>query len=164
MGMMNKTYRNGPVGAMMDEYERAAAELKQLVLSLSQEAYDQIVDPDTADANCRSVATIMNHVVRAAYGYANAIRIDFGQPFTERKENYGLTTPQMAVKALDVALAYTVATLADKWDLSEHEMSQRQMTTAWGQVYDFEQMLEHALVHILRHRRQIERFLIRMEL
>jgi hypothetical protein len=29
----------------------------------------------------------------------------------------------------------------------------------WGPVYDLEQMLEHAIVHVLRHRRQIERFL-----
>jgi hypothetical protein len=32
----------------------------------------------------------------------------------------------------------------------------------WGQSYDVEQLFEHAIVHILRHRRQIERFLIRM--
>jgi chromosomal replication initiation ATPase DnaA len=29
--------------------------------------------------------------------------------------------------------------------------------TGWGQLYDIEQLAEHAIVHILRHRRQIER-------
>jgi len=33
------------------------------------------------------------------------------------------------------------------------------MKTSWGENYDFEQLLEHAIVHILRHRRQIERLL-----
>lgn len=28
---------------------------------------------------------------------------------------------------------------------------------SWGQVYDIEQMTEHAVVHILRHKRQIEK-------
>ena len=34
------------------------------------------------------------------------------------------------------------------------------MLMSWGQYYDIEQLFEHAIVHILRHRRQIERFLI----
>jgi len=32
----------------------------------------------------------------------------------------------------------------------------------WGQRYDEDQILEHAIGHILRHRRQIERFLLRI--
>jgi len=36
------------------------------------------------------------------------------------------------------------------------------MLTPWGQLYDVEQLLEHAIVHILRHRRQIERFLLKI--
>jgi uncharacterized protein YlzI (FlbEa/FlbD family) len=28
----------------------------------------------------------------------------------------------------------------------------------WGQCYDVEQLMEHAIVHVLRHRRQIEKF------
>ncbi len=29
--------------------------------------------------------------------------------------------------------------------------------TGWGQLYDIEQMMEHAIVHILRHKKQIEK-------
>jgi hypothetical protein len=29
--------------------------------------------------------------------------------------------------------------------------------SGWGVPYDLEQLLEHAIVHILRHRRQIEK-------
>jgi hypothetical protein len=29
----------------------------------------------------------------------------------------------------------------------------------WGPRYDLEQLLEHAIVHVLRHRRQIDKFL-----
>jgi hypothetical protein len=34
-----------------------------------------------------------------------------------------------------------------------------QIPARWGPVYDLEQLLEHMIVHVLRHRRQIERFL-----
>jgi hypothetical protein len=32
------------------------------------------------------------------------------------------------------------------------------LLTGWGQHYDIEQMMEHAIVHVLRHRRQVEKF------
>ncbi|MDX1941948.1 MAG: hypothetical protein SFU99_15405, partial [Saprospiraceae bacterium] len=70
-------YRNGAVGALMDEYERAAKELKTLLKTIPQDQYVQIVDPDTSDPNCRSAQTIMNHVIKAGYSYANYIRKEF---------------------------------------------------------------------------------------
>jgi hypothetical protein len=33
------------------------------------------------------------------------------------------------------------------------------MDSRWGMRYNLEQMMEHAIVHILRHRRQIERLI-----
>jgi hypothetical protein len=42
--------------------------------------------------------------------------------------------------------------------MSDEEIVRVRMDTHWGQTYDLEQLLEHAIVHILRHRRQIERF------
>ncbi|MEP6927750.1 MAG: hypothetical protein ABI834_08940 [Ginsengibacter sp.] len=34
----------------------------------------------------------------------------------------------------------------------------KKIITSWGQVYTIEQITEHAIVHILRHRRKIEKF------
>ena len=36
-------------------------------------------------------------------------------------------------------------------------------TSRMGEEYNFEQILEHAVVHILRHRRQIEKFIALMK-
>ena len=44
----------------------------------------------------------------------------------------------------------------------EENDNQKKILTSWGQLYDIEQLFEHAIVHILRHRRQIERFLIKL--
>ena len=160
---MNKKYREGPVGALLDEYEKAADQLKNVVIAISQEDYLNIVDPDTKDPDCRSIQTIMNHVVRSGYGYSNYIRKHFGDKQTERKEDYELNTPETASNELDNMLTYTVETLENKWNLTFDEAATYIIKTEWGQHYDFEQLLEHAIVHILRHRRQIERFLIKIK-
>ncbi len=34
------------------------------------------------------------------------------------------------------------------------------LTTSWGQKYDLEQLIEHAIVHVMRHRWQIEKFIV----
>ena len=39
----------------------------------------------------------------------------------------------------------------------------KKIKVRWGQSYDVEQLYEHAIVHILRHRRQIERFIQKLK-
>ncbi len=160
---MTKKYREGPLGALMDEYERATDQLKNVVKAVSQRDFINIVDPDTKDPDCRSIQTILNHVVRSGYGYSNYIRKKFGDKWTERKEDYELNTPVAACNELDNMLVYTLETLKNKWNLTFDETVTNIVKTKWGQDYDLEQLLEHAIVHILRHRRQIERFLIKMK-
>lgn len=143
----------------MDEYERAAEELKNVIKVIDQQDYVAIADNVTKDPDCISIQTIMNHVVKAGYGYANYIRKQFGDSWTERKERYELNTPESACKELDNMLIYTVDTLKSKWELTSDDVVKNIIKTQWGQNYDFEQLLEHAIVHILRHRRQIEKFL-----
>ncbi len=160
---MPKKYREGAIGALMDEYERAAEDLKSVLSKISRHDYVAIVDKETNDPDCRSIQTIMNHVVRASYGYAILMRRQYNEPAIERKATYTVDTPALACSELDAALAYTEATLQNKWNMSFDEVLKNKIETQWGQTFDFEQLLEHAIVHILRHRRQIEKFLIRLE-
>src|SRR6266850_7211181 len=64
---MTQIFRKGAVGALMDEYERAAAELSELVSRVNDEEFEIIRDPRTQDEACRSIQTVVNHVVRAGY-------------------------------------------------------------------------------------------------
>ena len=75
-----KAYRNGGVGAMMDEYERAATDLTVIVNGMSDEDFVRVADANTRDPNCRSIQTIMNHVIESGYSYADYIRNSFGVP------------------------------------------------------------------------------------
>ncbi len=155
---MTKKYRNGAVGALMDEYERAAEELKNVVKVINQQDFVAIADPDTKHPR-NSIKGIMNHVVGGGYVHANYIKKLLGDSYTEVKENYLTDTPLSACKEVDDMLIYTVETLQNKWDLNFDDVDGKEIKTHWGQSYDFEQMFEHAIVHILRHRRQIEKFL-----
>lgn len=156
---MTKEYRPGAVGALMDEYERAARELSGIVAVLSDEEFDRLRDAETKDEDCRSIRTVMNHVARAAYGYADYIRAATGHAST-RPEPRPLDRAE-CLAALDAALAYTAETLEGRWRLSDEEIMSVSMKVRWGPTYDLEQLLEHAIVHVLRHRRQIERFLLK---
>ena len=154
---MSKTLRRGGVGAMMDEYERAAADLAEVLGRIGDEEFERLRDRETEDEDCRSIQTIMRHVVRAGYGYATNIRNAFGDR-AERPAIPLATRPEV-LEQMHAMLAHTASVLEGKWELSNQEITAVRMNTAWGVTYDLEQMLEHAIVHVLRHRRQIERFL-----
>lgn len=156
-------YRKGGIGALMDEYERAALELKSLVESVSEDDYTRIADAETKDADCHSIQTMMNHVVHTGYGYANAIRRYYSIPH----EPLGKERPQIEKSAIgeeiDKVLAYTEETLDGKWEMSYEEMSKVIIYRHTDISEDLEQLLEHAVMHILRHRRQAEKFLLKFK-
>lgn len=154
---MRETYRRGPIGALMDEYERAASELRSLIERIPEDDFVRVVDAQTNDDACRSVQTIMSHVVKAGYGYADYIREQFSIAST--RPRHDLLSRQESLEQLDAALHYTVQTLEGRWEMSDEERSATVIKSRWGAVYDVEGLLEHAIVHLLRHRRQIEKFI-----
>jgi hypothetical protein len=112
-----QAYRKGAIGALMDEYERAALELKLLVEQTPDSVFIQVVDTQTKDKDCRSIQTILTHVVRAGYGYANYIRDTFSIPSIRPATR--LLSRQEAVNELDAMLDYTAQTLDGKWEMTE---------------------------------------------
>ena len=153
---MRESYREGAVGALMDEYERAVWELRRLVERVGETDALRVVDPTTEDEDCRSVQTIMSHVVNAGYGYADYLRGVFSMPSSRPAK--ALLSRRETPERLDAMLAYTAETLDGRWEMTDEEITSAIIDSAWGVRYDVEQLLEHAIVHVLRHRRQIERF------
>lgn len=154
---MSKIYREGAIGALMDEYERASIELAAIIERLSQSEFEKILDPHTEDEDCRSVQTIINHVIRSGYGYANSIRKATNQ--TEIKPIFQTNNPKEALIHFDKMLKYTEETLEGKWKMSYDEMFYTEVIASDGTKSNLEARLEHAIVHILRHRRQLEKLL-----
>ncbi len=156
-------YRDhGAIGALLDEYERAVDELREVIAEISDEELVQIVDPTTTDSDCRSVQTILTHVIRAGYCYVIYMRNSLGEDldFVEREL---LPTVADYERELKKMFQYSVDFFTDypNVPLETFDPAQK-ILVRWGQRYDVEQLFEHAIVHILRHRRQIERFLLRL--
>ena len=152
---MIKAYRKGAIGALMDEYERATSDLKLLLQHITEDQFLQILDTQTNDEECRSVQTIISHVVNSGYAYADYIRAYFHIPSTIPARR--LLMQSEAVDQLEAMLSYSAQTLDGKWEMTEEQIVAVNINTRWGVKYDLEQLMEHAIVHVLRHRRQIER-------
>jgi len=109
------------------------------------------------DASFASAETLVSHVQGAARGYLHWIHEMLGRPITDPP----LTRdPAVIVPRLDGFLAETLA----GWrrhlaTLEDDELSPKQYLSRWGEPHTVEQMLEHAVVHPMRHRIQLERII-----
>ena len=152
-----KQYRAGAIGALLDVYENAIGQLQQTIADIPEEALTIIADNQTTDLDCVSVQTILSHVVHSGYGYATNIRNQKGTPVTRPEK-----TPRFTINEyrndLQLVFTFTAETLNR---FTDDELEQKEpalkILTGWGQLYDIEQLMEHAITHILRHNRQIEK-------
>ena len=48
-------FRDGPIGALLDEYERAVHELKETLSRLGPEDFTRPLDEKTEDPDCRTI-------------------------------------------------------------------------------------------------------------
>ncbi len=160
---MQTQYReNGAIGALLDEYERSIHELKSLLMTISDTDLATIVDNETNDEDCRSIQSIMAHVIRAGYVYVIVVRKHLGENLAY-PERIHLGSGAAFCAALDEMFRYNVQLFSDYPNLEIEEYDNtKKIVVSWGQSYDVEQLFEHAIVHILRHRRQIERFLLKL--
>lgn len=140
----------GARAALMDEYRRAATELAGRIGGLDHARYTHAFDPEAVDPDCRSIQTVFSHVLRSGFGYADYLRL--GPAAAAQAPE--LFSQEEGLRRLPEMIAATGAALAPIQDLAALRIQSRH-----GPVYDGEQLLEHAIVHVLRHRRQIDRWL-----
>ena len=154
---MSKTFRQGSVGALLDEYERAISDLKKTIEVIPDDFLTRVIDAQTRDENCRSIQSILTHVVSAGYGYACSIHNLKGHKISRPEKAFYVTIREY-LEDLNRLFLFTLEVFKE---IREDELEQLdqslKIVTGWGQSYDIEQMTEHAIVHILRHRRQIEK-------
>lgn len=159
---MEQPLFTGAKSALLAEYERALNDLRQVVATVQPQELTAIVDPTTEDENCRSIQTILTHVVRSGFSYATYIRRQQGEQL-EWRPLQTMETIAAYQTELEAAFDFTRQTFECYPDIELEVMeAENKMLTRWGQLYDTEQLMEHAIVHILRHRRQIERFLVQL--
>ena len=155
-----KEYRdNGAVGALLDEYERALVDLYKTMDGITREELVAVVDEETMDPNCESIQTVLMHVLRAGYWYALEVKMEMGEKIYVRELTFFDSTKEYKEELVKM-FAFNEQLFMDYPDLNLEESDpKKKILVKWGQRYDIEQLFEHAIVHVLRHRRQIERFL-----
>jgi hypothetical protein len=157
---MTKIFRQGAIGVLIDEYDRAISDLKKVIETIPDSDLSIIVDTQTTDENCRSVQTILSHVVSSGYGYAASIHNLKGYSLLRPAKTFHLAIKEYLDDLTNVFLFTENVFREIKDNELEQFNNSLKIKAGWGQVYDIEQMMEHAIVHILRHKRQIEKFKI----
>lgn len=158
MSQQKRFRSNGAIGALLDEYEKALNELIFTISDLNQDELTCIIDSETKDEDCKSIQTILSHIVQSGYTYALEVRKWLGEDI-EYKDVVKLESVEAYKLSLIEMFAFNEKLFSDypNLELCEYNSSMK-IHVRWGQSYDIEQLFEHAIVHILRHRRQIEKY------
>ena len=114
--------------------------------------------PDAhGDADYESPERLIGHVQGAARSYLLWIGEVLERPFTDLEL---IRDAAIIVPRLDAFMEETLA----GWErhlasLEDKELGPMQYKSRWGDPFMIDQMLEHAVVHPMRHRIQLERIL-----
>jgi uncharacterized damage-inducible protein DinB len=114
--------------------------------------------PETDDPNYASLQALLLHVLRAARGY-----------MTWMCEKLGLEDPEIAsapdIEHVEREAERYLAHLLERWrhplSIVEEKRFDEMHQTRWGGTLSIEAMLEHAVVHPMRHAFQIEELMER---
>jgi len=153
---MDLSQLSGAKKALLAEYRKALDELISVISPLTTDELIRIIDSNSDDPDAKSVQAILSHVYSSVYSYSIYIENGIGIN-TIRPQREIFDDVQSYIQKLNQGFEYCeqVFTNHPQIILEQTEPSKK-INTRWGQQYDVEQLMEHAIVHILRHRRQIE--------
>ena len=116
------------------------------------------LDPD--EKEMKQVLQICTHVVYCEYTYANYLRRAY-TTYSRRKVEVRLESLKDVEEAMRTARNYFQQSVEYLKQVPVAELRE-QFVTSWGQRFDCEQMIEHAIVHLLRHQNQIQQILTKI--
>jgi len=157
-GFLDRPGESGAMGALMDEYARAAEDFCRVVEGFDPLRFGRPVAGYAA--HTVSPHMICRHVLTAAHRYSDSIRGARGLPFVEgyRAEPGVPAQPAELRSLLAGMLRYTEAGLDGLYGQTDEQVGVIRFRVSWGVEYDPDMLLEHAVCHLLRHRRQLERW------
>ena len=149
-------YRTGWRGALIDEFERALNEYESMLYKFNPDAYSKILDEETEDEECRSLQSMTRHVTRAVAGHLYSIYKAVDKE--DKMELFEMVEFKDFKNIKPTLISYLNSFIDDMSEFDDKFLSEITFKVNWGQTYDVEQMLEHAVTHVHRHRRQLEKF------
>lgn len=141
---------------------RACVELHEIELIRFYEVWEKYCAsgtrlPETTDPSYKSPEHLGGHVLRAARGYLTWIGDCVKRPVTDLDSEADLVRIARRGRGFvdEVLAAWRRHLVA----LEDTELAPITYRSRWGEDYNIEQMLEHAVVHPMRHRIQLERLM-----
>jgi uncharacterized damage-inducible protein DinB len=157
---MSDQISNNAVKAILNEYTLVKNGLVNVIENISSDILLHKMDLTTTDPDCVSIQSILRHVCKSSYGYLNIIQNKREKPTIEVPVDLWFDNVDDYIRQLDEMIKLHYTSIIDVTDQDLEELKDdKKIISSWGQKYDIEQLLEHAIVHILRHRYQIENFL-----
>jgi len=131
-----------------------AIEIKKFHLTWQKAKKKGILLPDTDDSDYVSMETLFRHVLRSSRGYMiwMCSKLDLPDP-----EIDSAPEPENIEKDAESYIMH----LLERWSLPlaavmEKRFGDTVYPSNWGTPYSIEAMLEHAVMHPIRHRYQLE--------
>lgn len=114
----------------------------------------EIILPKTDDPDYTSLETLLKHVLRSSGGYITWICDKLGIPNPKIIE-----TPD--IQEIEEKAEEYIIYLLDKWrtplaNIKENDFHTPAFKSNWGSHYCVDAMLEHAVMHPIRHKFQLE--------
>lgn len=148
-------FRSRAVRSLVELHER---ELHEFIATWRRFCASGCAMPEAhGDPDYESADKLVTHVQAAARGYLTWIREVLEQPITDLPI---VRDPAIVVPGIDGFIAETL----EGWrrylaPLEDAHLAPKQYLSRWGEPHTVEQMLEHAVVHPMRHRIQLERLI-----
>ena len=146
-------YRSRAARALVLLHER---ELRQLLPVWHRAAAARTPLPATDDPDYASLDTLLHHVLRASRGYMTWMCDQLGLPDPGIDPAPG---PAVVGREADRYLEH----LLERWRIPLQDVEPARLDeehiTRWGVTLSIDSMLEHAVLHPVRHRFQLEELL-----
>ena len=148
--------KKSAVNAILEVYKKVIIDLKIYLNTISDEQLVLILDSNTKNNDCKSIQNILSHTINAGYSYLNYIQKNRDVSFVKPESIFASSVIEYQ-NGLEELFHQTVFVFQDIFDeeLEKYKESDK-ILTGWNQYYDIEQIMEHAIVHIMRHQLQIK--------
>ena len=147
------------ITALLEEYKYVLDDLKHHTSDITREELSVIVDTQTPNKDCVSIQSVLTHVVLCGYHYITMMNIHEGNADSEWHKRIRRGSVEEYFNDIDDMYEQTVKFLESIDDGAVAKFDPKdKLITLGGQYYDYEQLMEHAIVHVSRHRRQIVKF------
>lgn len=147
------TFRSGGARALVALHER---HLRACLDTWKRAQRAQVTLPETSDSSYTSREHLLHHVLRAARGYMvwTCEKLDLPDPGID---------PAPEPDAVEAEADHYLEHLIERWrpplvDVEEERFGET-YPSRWGVPYSIGAMLEHAVMHPIRHQFQLENLL-----